>query len=440
MTRQIITFLLFVWLLPAGLQATETNDPAVDFTLENGLKVIFLPTPNNEVVAVQLVMPGAALRQTEATAGVEELLLQVMIEGSLNHPKLTLNQELDRMGASLQSSVDKDYSLLKIRSIRPFAEPMLKILADVLAQPLLKEDEIELQRQQQLASIRAKQDDPDQLLSLVLNEQFYAGHPYKNDIDGTETSVTSFTREDLVKHHKDLIREQGHFLVIVGDLSINELRPLLDSLFGQTSRDLPSKAVAPRLTPSSEWLTIQDREQPTQYILGKFVTPAPGKPHYAALKIGLELLSQRLWDEVRTKRGLSYAVYSGLASNHGNFGYLYVTTPNENEALPAIYNEVQRLKTELIAPEDLKAAKAVYRTKFYMAIEANQSQAGFLSAAEVYLGGYQNRNAVIDAIREVTPEQVRDAARATMVDFSFAVVGKENEVERDVFSTFNQKP
>jgi|GEM_PF-2735887 len=433
MTRYTLIILLI------ALFATDAMamEKAQDFTLSNGLKVIFMPVSDNQVASLSLVIPGTSLRQSTESAGTEELLMTVMTKGSDKYPGDKVHKALDQYGSTIYKSIGKDYSEFGMSTIVPFFNQTLDIFADAFLNPELSDKVIELEKQKHLAYLRARQNDPDQYLSIVLNDLYYRNHPYHNDIDGTEETVSALSKEKLAKHHAIITNCGSSFIVVVANLGREQLRTKLEGYFGKLSRTSFIGLGLPAFEKGETAFTTAERQLPTHYILGKFDAPAIDKQDYASLKMGLKVLSQRLWEEVRTKRALTYAVSSSISSSATNYGYIYLNTTNMPEAMSVIFNEINKIKTEPIKTEELQATKAVYKTQYFMSIEPNSSQAAYLAHAEVYFGDYQKRQLLIDAIENTTPESVKAALIKYVENFTFAVVGTADKIDEKLFKYEN---
>ncbi|RJO64806.1 MAG: insulinase family protein [Myxococcales bacterium] len=428
------TLLMFVLALLVAIPSARADEIAYDFALSNGMKVIHVPLAVNDVIALHLVLPGAAARQNESDAGIETMLLEAMTRGSERFPKDVMNRELDRMGARIGPQVGYDYASLRLLTLRPFFGRSLEILADAFLRPALDPAEIERVREQQLAAIRAKDDSPDEFIAKTLNDRFYAGHLYHSDMDGALESVAALTIDDLRAHAAKLAALDSAFIVVAGKLDREELRHHLEKWFGEL-KHAPSPAYAPpphKALPGE--LVVADRPYPTHYLLGKFPAPAPRDGDYPALRLGLKILSQRLWEKVRTDRGLAYAVSGGLSSYAANFGYVYMSTTATSQALPVMWEEIARLAAEPAPDSEFVAAKAVYRTEYFMALEDMSGQADFLAFGELYMGDWRRRNEIADNVQAATAEDVRRAMAQWTRDIAFAVVGPADKIDRAFFA------
>src|SRR5690606_18484119 len=132
-----------------------------------------------------------------------------------------------------------------------------------------------------------------------------------------------------------------------------------------------------------------ERELPTNYIRGQFPAPAPDHPDFAPFRIGIEILGDRLFEEVRTKRNLSYAVQAGLSQRAANYGILYVTAVDPGATLPVMLAELDRLKDEPISAERLAQSVNVFLTQYWLGQETNMGQAQSLGTYELVGGGWE---------------------------------------------------
>lgn len=406
---------------------------AVTFTLSNGLKVIYLPLPGEETVSLSFVMPGTSQRHNERNAGIEMMLLRTMNKGSRHYSYEVVTRELDRMGAGIGGSVTRDYSIFGMESIRPFFERTLKLYIDALAHPLLDPKRVELEREEQLAGIRYKLDSPDSLLRLEMTRFFFQGHPYQFPIDGLESTVSKLTPDEIRRHHDILLAQADNFLVIAGDLSTPEHRALIEQTFQNLPHNQLLGTPAPALNPPKNQVRGITKPLPTRYIMMRFVAPPLTHPDLAPLKLAMEVLSSRLWDNVRTKLGLAYAVGCSVSSDLTNSGGFYISTTDEARAVPAIFEEIRRLSEELVPEDELTAHKNVFRTEYYQELEGAENQAGFLIFGEIYLAGYQNRHNFAESVRNSTSEDLRRVAKDYLKDFAVLVIGPGETPSPDLF-------
>ena len=154
-----------------------------------------------------------------------------------------------------------------------------------------------------------------------------------------------------------------------------------------------------------------------------------------ALTLATSILSTRFFEEVRTKRNLSYAVFSGLSSRLANYGLLYATAVEPDSAVAVMLAEVRKLKEEPVSSTALEQALSVFVTRYYLGLETNASQAALLGRYELQGGGWEEADEFVDDVREVTPEDLQRVMRRYVSGLHFAVLGDPAKVDRALFTS-----
>jgi zinc protease len=398
--------------------------------LSNGLRVIHKPVQTNDVVALQLFIDGGSTNITAENAGVEALLLTAMLKGSKNYSKNEFQSRLGALGASVGSAVNYDFSTISIKCLkRDFAE-VLDLVSDAIRHPLLEDSEIAKIRSRMEQGLLGQESDPDAMTPIVCNEIFFRDHPYSNQPKGTLASVKKLTREKVVAHYDRIFKSGQLLIVVVGDVDLG----LVEKAFGS----LPAGSYTrPRRVSYQQVegveLNVVPREIPTAYVLGKFPAPSIADDDYAALQVGLDMLSDNLWDAVRTKAALSYAVFSGMSSYDSNYGYLYVTSTKPNDCIKLMYAEVHKMQAGEFEATDVKASALKLYTRHFMRNEPNGGQAGGIGRGALIGGGADAYDRVMDRVRNVTAEDVQKAVRKYMKLYQFGIFGPKEWIDPAVF-------
>lgn len=141
--------------------------------------------------------------------------------------------------------------------------------------------------------------------------------------------------------------------------------------------------------------------------------------------VGMDLLSDRLFEEVRTKRNLTYAVSAGLSSRTSNYGYFYVTAVDPAATVPVMFAEVEKIKNDGVTAQQLTETLNVFITQYYMGQETNSSQASALADAYILTGDYERAASFLDELGAVTPDDVQRVFKKYVTGVQFGVVGPE---------------
>ena len=411
----------------------EAVDDIASFRIGN-VDVIHMPTPANEVVAARLYLRGGSANLDEQLAGIERLALSVAVNGGTEStPKEEFNARLDAVGSSVGSTTDRDFSGITMRSVREHFDETWELFMEAIFEPAFDEDEVELRRDRQLASIASIVDNPDRLVNEVARDLTFADHPYFFRQLGTAETVSQFTTDQLRAWQRDLIAPERMLLVVVGNVERDDL---VDKVKGGLGRLAPTGvelSTLPGISPQQSALRVEKLDLPTNFILGYYSTPSTDHEDYPALVLATQHLRDRLFEEVRTRRNLTYAVSSGIGSRANNVGFLYVTAVDPAATMPVIFDEVDRLKEELIDATDLEEVRNVYLTRHYQGLETNAGIAGQLARAELVGGDWTLSQRFLDALNEVTPKDIRRVAQTYMSNYQFGVVGDPDAVPPELF-------
>ncbi|HEV2912675.1 MAG TPA: pitrilysin family protein [Pyrinomonadaceae bacterium] len=418
-----------------SIQNVEATQAALVSEFDvNGLKVIVKRRPGSLTVAAGLFLRGGARNITAENAGIEALMLDVATEASSGFPRERLRAETSRMGTVIGSGVNYDYSALTLASTRANFDRSWALFTDVALRPSFTSQDVELVQSRLVASLRDDVDDPDDYLQRLQERVAYAGHPYFNRPRGTVETVSRLTSADLQRYHRQMMQTSRLLLVIVGDLDPSQLRQQIAQTFGKLPRGDYHPTPLPQLDFATPSVEVTKRGLPTNYIQGLFAAPALTASDIYPMRIASSVLRDRVFEEVRVKRNLSYAPSAFLSSQGANVGGIYVTAVDANRAVRVMLDEIGRLQHEPISPEEITGVVSQYLTSYYMGQETNAAQAGELAQYELIGGGWRNSLVTIERLRAVTPADVQRVARAYMRNIRFVVIGNPDQIDKTVFT------
>jgi predicted Zn-dependent peptidase len=214
----------------------------------------------------------------------------------------------------------------------------------------------------------------------------------------------------------------------VGDVEPGDVFRKARTAFGTLPR---GTFHAPPLVPpafAKPGALTEARKLETNYVERLFPSPHPGEPDYPASRVAMNFLSYRLFEEVRTKRNLSYAPYAGVANGAVTHGLLYVTAVDPKTTLKVMDAEVARLKGRPLSPKELTDTKEEYLSNLVAATETTDAQANFLTAWRLYSGDFREARRIPDRIRSVTAAEVQAYARKYLVNMQTAYVGDPSKL------------
>jgi zinc protease len=415
-------------------RAQESSRPVDEFTV-NGLKVILKTNPANDILSLQLYLRGGAANITESTQGIEPLLFGTAAKGSKNYPKEALNKIMDRTGSGINTYSTRDYSALSLRCLKRDFDEMWNVFSDIATNPALDSVDVSLVRNTMLSGIRQRKDNPDGYLRELTDEVFYKDHPYRLDPNGTEATVSAISVDQMRKHLSDQLQTSKLLLVAVGNITKADLMKKVEQTFGKLPPGNFTASLPPRIHHDQGTLKVVEQKIPTNYIQGTFSAPNLADPDYSAMTVAMDVLQWRLFEEVRTKRNLSYAPAAGYENQLANRGYIYVTAVSPDTTIKVMLGELKKLQTELVSAKVLKDRIALFLTEYYQRNETNASQGSFLAGYELAGLGWKAGDTFIENIKKVTAEDVQRVASKYFHNLQFVVIGDPKLIDQKVFTS-----
>lgn len=423
-----ILLILFVILFVSSLSAQDVQS----FTV-NGLKVIFKQNTSNDIISSNLYYKGGVTNLTEDKAGLEALTLVVSTKSSINYPKDKLNAALESMNTVINTNSNFDFSRISLLCVKQNFAKSWEIFSDIVVKPSFTEEDLVLEREKLINNVKQVDDNPDAYLRKLVNNEFYVDHPYSIEVNGTVNTLSSFTAGDLKEYHSELMNTSRLLLVVVGNTTKSELESMVKNSFGSLLTGNYTVSVPPVIENSEPSIKIVKRELPTTYIQGTYSAPARGTKEGYTMLIANSILRDRVWEEVRTKRSLSYAPSTRYVNNFSNYGAIYVTAVDPDTTIEVMVNELQKMKDELIPEKDLSNKIRQFLTFYYLGEETNQSQANSLAYYELAGAGYEERANFIKHVNNVSAADIQSVAQKYMKNLQFVLIGNPDNLEVNTY-------
>ena len=399
----------------------------------NGLKVIVKRRPGSATVAAGLFIRGGAMNATAQNAGLEGFMLSTATEGSVKFPREVLRREIARTGGSISSGSNYDFSVLALASTLEDFDRSWDVFTDVAMNPAFAANDVELTREKILTALRSSEDDPDGFLQVLINRTLNAKTSYENDPNGTIENISRFKALDLRDYHKKTMETSRLMLVIVGDLDAAVLKNKIAATLGKLPRGAYKEPVVKGFDFSKPTLDVTARDLPTNYIQGVFDAPSIKSPDFYAMRVATTLLRERVFEEVRTKRNLSYAPSADMGTLSINSANIYVTAVDANQAVSLMFKEINGLKTVPVTERDISGVAGQFLTTYFIGQETNAAQAAELARYELVGGGWRNAFEFIDRVKQVKPADVQRVSQKYMKNLRFVVLGKSSSIDRTIF-------
>ena len=402
----------------------------------SGVRVILRQNDANNVVAANLYLLGGSRQVTDATAGIEPVLLDVSERGTQHYPKNSLRNAMSKLGSEIVVAPGADWTMMGIRSSTEVFDSTWSVFADRVMHPTLSKSEVALVKAQYLSGIRQRRDDPDALADYLADSIAYVGHPYSVSVVGNEKSIQALDSAALHEYHRNQFVTSRMLLVVVGNVDRAHIERLVSQSIGQLPKGNYKWTAPPRIPEAETAVVIERRQLPTNYILGYYSGPLASGADYQALRVATSVLTGRMFAEIRTRQNLTYDVHAPFVDRAATAGGLYVSTVAPDTTLKLMRAAVVDLQTGMLDPVGLRQLEQQFITEYFLDNETNAAQADFLARSQLYEGDYREADRFVNELKNVTPEAVQRVARRYMKGFRFAYVGDPSKLDPRTIALF----
>lgn len=398
------------------------------FTLSNGLSVIVIPDRRTPVVTQMIWYKVGSADETPGKSGLAHFLEHLMFKGTSAHPAGEFSQLVARIGGNENAFTSYDYTAYYQRVSRDKLAAMMEFEADRMTGLILKDENVLPERDVVLEEYNMRVgNSPDARLTEQIMAALYLNHPYGRPVIGWHQEIEKLNREDALAFYKRFYAPNNATLVIAGDVSADEVRPMIEAAYGKIP---PQPAIPPqRIRPQEpepagpRTVTLADPrvEQPSlrrYYLVPSSVTATPAQG--AALEVLAQLMgtgsNSLLYRALVVDKPLAVSAgawYQGTGVDPTQFGISAspkpgVEFPQVEQALDEV---IAKLAADPVPAEELERIKTQMIAQAIYAQDSQTTLARWYGAAVTVGLSVDDIRAWPDRIRAVTAEQVRDAAR-----------------------------
>ncbi|MCF6444851.1 pitrilysin family protein [Nereida sp. MMG025] len=431
MNRIFSFFVALVLSLSATASSAEVKIQEV--TSEGGITAWLVQENSIPFVALEIWFQGGASLDVPEKRGAINLMTALLEEGAADMDARAFAAARDSLAATIRFDVSDDSLQVSSRFLTENRDEALALLKTALTQPRFDQAAIDRVRKQVLSSIASEAQDPNSIAGNTFSALAHGDHPYATSSDGTAETVTALTRDDLLEAKARAMARDRVFVGVAGDISADELRPLLDELLG----DLPAEgAPMPDAAPFnlSGGVTVVPFDVPQSVALfGHRGIEQDDEDFFAAFLLNTVLgangFQSRLMSEVREKRGLTYGIGSFLVPKDHIPLYLgQVASANDRiaEAIEVTKSEWAKLAENGVTEDELTRAKTYLTGSYPLRFDGNGTIANIMvgmQLSDLPIDYIPTRN---DQINAVTLDDVNRVARELLRpdDLHFVVVGQ----------------
>ena len=404
--------------------------------LSNGIKVI-----TEEIRHVRSASIGAWVRcgsrhEDERINGTAHFIEHMLFKGTDRRSAFDIASDIDSVGGVMNAFTGKELTAFYVKVPDYHVNLAIDLLADIFTHSRFDLDDIEKEKAVVLQEISMVEDTPDEYIHDIFEKHFWEGHALAMPVLGTRDSVDAFDREQVMRFFEDRYRGENLVIAAVGNLEHDALVDCVAKLFGSLpALRLQSGETRPGTT-ARRCCIEKDLEQ-LHLVVG---TPAPAtldNDRFAGILMNSVFggsMSSRLFQEIREKRGLAYAVRSYIVS-YRDTGMLnvYVGTSKDKtrEVIDIILAEMRRMKTERLTDKELQSAKELIKGNLLLSMESTDNRMQKLATNEIYFGRNVPPEEIVGRIEAVTAEDILSLAGRlfTRPNLSMVFLGEMTESE-----------
>ncbi len=346
--------------------------------LPGGLRVFSEPLSEATSVSLGVWIRAGSRDERDEVAGITHLMEHMLFKGTPEMDALGIAQAFEGIGAQENAATGEEYTVLYARFLPEHLEKALDVMGDMVLRPTFAD--LEREREVIVEEIKMYEDRPDQMADEYLSGLIFHGDSLGRPIIGSAETVRGVDHDTLKNFHQNTYTAANVFVVGAGKLDPDKLEAMVEAKLGGLPAGEPFGRDAHPGEPQSR-VHYKFKESEQYHVsVGSLGIPATSEDRFAMAALNNVFgggMSSRLFQEVREKRGLAYAVYS-YHQSYSDAGaiktYVGSTTGNVEEAVDVIVREMGKMRTERVEPEELERTKQQLKSSTLLALESTAAR------------------------------------------------------------------
>ena len=382
---------------------------------DNGLCLLTESMPAVRSVSLGAWLTRGSRHEDPAHSGIAHFVEHMLFKGTTSRTAEGIAQEIDSIGGHLDAFTAKECASYYVKVLDEHLPRAVDVLSDLLLNPAFAGEDICREQNVVVEEIKMVEDTPDDLVYEIFTASFWQNHQLGQPILGTAESVRAFDADALRTYFSDAYTAQNLVIAAAGNIDHAAIGELVGDAFSAlpvSSQSIPVSAPGVDIQ-----LEIREKDLEQAHLcLGTAGYEHTHPDRHASYILNAVLggsMSSRLFQKIREKRGLAYAVSSSLTSYH-DVGNLTVYAGCDGGAvrqvIDLVVDEMQTLKRHPLPTVELQRAKDHLRGSFVLGLESTTSRMSQLARSEMYFGRQIDVTETLNAIELVTQEDVQRVA------------------------------
>jgi predicted Zn-dependent peptidase len=398
--------------------------------LDTGLRLITESMPHVRSVSIGVWLTRGSRHETSAQGGIAHFVEHMLFKGTGTRTAEDIAQAIDSIGGQLDAFTAKEYASYYIKVLDEHLPMALDLLSDIVMNPKFDVEDLDKEKKVILEEIKMVEDTPDDLVHELFTQHFWEGHALGRPILGSRQTVESFTADILRAYFETVYVAPNLIVSAAGNVEHARVRDLVNNAFrGLRATRAAFDDTVPQVVPQ---VLIRSKELEQSHLcLGTNSYQQNHSDRYVSYIMNTVLggsMSSRLFQNVREKRGLAYAVFSGLSA-YRDAGNITIYAGCANEAVPEVVDlcveELRGMKQTPVPEAELRRAKDHLKGSLMLSLENTASRMSHLARQEIYFERHFGLDETLAGVERVTTADVARVAADLFSNGSLAatVVG-----------------
>lgn len=385
--------------------------------LDNGIKIVTEQIPHVHSIALGIWIITGSRDEDQSQNGIAHFIEHMLFKGTTKRTALEISKEIDSVGGILNALTGKEYTGIYAKVLDKNIDLAVDLLTDIFLHSTFDSREMERERDVIFQEIHLSEDTPDEYIQELFSKSYFRDHPLSKPILGNVETVSNINRKKMVSFfHQNHYQPSKLVISATGNLDhnriVNGFKKSFDSVCEQNTTPFRHS-----LKPVSTFSIHTKALEQVHLCIGTKGVAQNHPLRYAGYVLNTILggsMSSRLFQEIREKKGLAYAVYSYFSSyfDAGVFAvYLGVSKKTAREAVLLVMKELYKCKDNGVSDSELKTAKEQIKGNTLLASENVDSRMTRLAKCEIYFNRFISIEEIMTNIDNVTSHDIKDLAK-----------------------------
>ncbi|MBV8052675.1 MAG: insulinase family protein [Acidobacteriaceae bacterium] len=384
--------------------------------LPNGLTVLTEQMQNIRSVSIGIWIKTGSRDEDLQWNGISHFVEHMVFKGTKHRSAEDIARQVDSIGGNMDAFTAKECVCFNVKVLDEHLPVAMDVLSDLVLNPVFDSHDITRERGVILEEIKMDEDSPDYLVHEIFTQNFWKDHPLGKPILGTKDTVKKFERDPVLGFYAQRFGPGNLIICAAGNLNHDQFVGVVNKHFQhmqpvKNGFHSPKPTIVPRIIMRNKKALEQ-----VQICVGVPSHPIAHERRHASYILNTLLgggMSSRLFQNIRERQGLAYAIYSDL-NPYRDTGCLsvYAGTSRESagKVVQCIVSEFRKLKAEPVPAEELRRSKDQLKGSLMLSLESSTSRMSNLARQEMYFERFYSMDELLEKIESVTAEELQQLA------------------------------